>query len=160
MQSLHVKRKFSNVHLASYGRPKLMCFGESQGFDLMLVSDTIKQLFVYSVQYTLISSVIFVLWLLALFVIITFMVWCLQAVKVQAERNSSSVHSWKCWQLQTRCAVVALLLTVDASLSLLQLKLLLKQGHPFNGLFPGQPRYAGNTKIKPFCILIKQEMMG
>jgi len=32
-------------------------------------------------------------------------------------------------------------------------------GHPFNGLFPGQPGSADTRKVKPFRILMKPEMM-
>jgi len=31
--------------------------------------------------------------------------------------------------------------------------------HPFNGLFPGQPRYAGTRKVKPVWNLTRQEIM-
>jgi len=32
--------------------------------------------------------------------------------------------------------------------------------HPFNGTFPGLPRWAGTRKVKPIWILLKQETMS
>ena len=32
--------------------------------------------------------------------------------------------------------------------------------HPFNGLFPGIPRWAGTRKVKPIWILLKQETVS
>jgi len=31
--------------------------------------------------------------------------------------------------------------------------------HPFDGIFPAQPGYAGTRKVKTFWILMKQELM-
>jgi len=35
-----------------------------------------------------------------------------------------------------------------------------QQQHPFNGPFPGQPRWAGTRKVKPIWILLKQEIVS
>ena len=40
---------------------------------------------------------------------------------------------------------------------LAQTSIYLKQTHPFNGPFPGLPRWAGTRKVKPIWILLKQE---
>ena len=36
----------------------------------------------------------------------------------------------------------------------------LHQSHPFNGPFPGLPRWAGTRKVKPIWILLKQETVS
>ena len=44
--------------------------------------------------------------------------------------------------------------------TLLILLLLLLLLHPFNGPFPGLPRWAGTRKVKPIWILLKQETVS
>ena len=42
----------------------------------------------------------------------------------------------------------------------IMLKMNLKYTHPFNGPFPGLPRWAGTRKVKPIWILLKQETVS
>ena len=61
------------------------------------------------------------------------------------------------WHITCLLAVKRLLLLL---LLLLVIVKMTTHTHPFNGPFPGLPRWAGTRKVKPVWILLKQETVS
>ena len=64
----------------------------------------------------------------------------------------------RCWSRQISC--ITCVLRTETVTNRCYVNRQITHTHPFNGSFPGLPRWAGTRKVKPIWILLKQETVS